>query len=821
MSAAETRPTDLLFAVLGVQLGYLSADDALALARELSQPGERRTMGAFVVERGILDRARAQVLERLAARAVTEGAGDAAQTLELLPARVRSLAAQAEELEAPREKPRADVVAEQPHRYFAAPRADAPPRELGRGDFARVVAMHDTVLGRDVAWKQPLVKSAEGDARLIAATRLISRLDHPAVVPAYELGRAANGGVYVTSRQVSSDTLAAALTRARTLRERLATLPALLTVARCVSRAHESQVAHHQLHCGQVSLGRFGEVYVLGWGQLDDAAPSLADYAADVRALGAMLHEIVTGLPVPVMGMVTVRGAPEDLLGLCRSALAGRVTTAEQFERELQAFIAGRRLGSFQYSPWLLLKRFVQKHLGLTLMAVAAVIILVVVASSAVARFGEERDRARLFARRFLDDVALRLRPQPGVEPLLEQVTNAALRHYERTTDLQSAPRDERLRVARAMARLGALSQSLGRGDEAVRSLDFADTLAASLVDEAPGDADARIVLAQVAAARAARPGLANSEVLKFAESALAFSSAALQSRPDALDARRAAAAALQLSAQHQPDAEKARADFDAAIALLDITSAEVSTVDELTRRQALGTALVERAVWHRVPSRAEAAALVSRLQGLREGALDDVELQLAAARAELAFAEATEGDDVDAQHEHARRAALLASEVANRRPDKAGAPALVVRAQLLADEPEAALESARLFERQGFTEVSELAAQAALFAGHFDDARTLAARPAQAAVPSQMLIRTLASAWLERPSDAVIQARALTPKFTSLAWPRARLAHALGRLAAGEGEGERAVRQFADTWRDGDGEAALRALVSTLETRL
>lgn len=817
MSTPDARPTDLLFAVLGVQLGYLSADDALALARELSQPGERRTMGAFVVERGILDRARAQVLERLAARAVAEGAGDAAQTLELLPARVRSLAAQAEELELPREKPRTDVVDEQQHRYFAAPRADAPPKELGRGDFARVVAMHDTVLGRDVAWKQALVKSPEGDAHLIAGTRSISRLDHPAVVPAYELGRAANGGVYVTSRQVSSDTLAAALTRARNLRERLATLPALLTVARCVSRAHESQVAHHHLHCGQISLGRFGEVYVLGWGQPNESL----DFTGDVRALGAMLHEIVTGLPVPVMGTVTVRGAPEDLLGLCRSALAGTVNTAEQFERELQAFIAGRRLGSFQYSPWLLLKRFVQKHLALTAMTVAAVVILLVVASSAVARFREERDRARLFARRFLDDVALRLRAQPGVEPLLEQVTNAALKHYERTTDLQSAPRDERLRVARAMARLGSLSQSLGRGDEALRSLDFADALATSLVDEASSDADARIVLAQVAAARAARPGLANSEVLKFAESALVFARAALQVKPDSLDARRAAAAALQLSAQHQPDAEKARADFDAAIQLLDTASADLSTVDELARRQSLGNALVERAVWHRVPSRAESSSLVARLDLLREGALDDVELQLAAARAGLALAEANEGENIELQHQHARKAAALAAEVANRRPDKTGAPALVVRAQLLADEPEAALESARLFERQGFTEVSEIAAQAALFAGHFDDARTLAARPAQAALPSQILVRTLASAWLERPSDAVIQARALTPKFDALAWPRARLAHALEKLPPGEGEGERAVRQFANTWRDGEGESALRALISTLETRL
>ncbi len=822
MTTPEPRSVDLLFAVLGVQLGYLSADDALSCARELSQPGERRTLAAFLVERGILDRARAQVLERLAARATAEGSGDAAQTLELLPANVRKLAAQAEEVEVPRQPGRVDVVEEQAHRYFSAPRADAPPRELGRDDFSRIVSMHDTVLGRDVAWKQPLMKGRETDAQLISATRLIARLDHPAMVPIYEIGRASAGGTYVTSRQVSRDTLAAGLTRARNLEERLALLPSLLTVARCVARAHEANVVHRGLHAAQISLGRFGEVYVLGWGRPADAPPTAADFAADVHAMGAMLHEIITGLPPPVMGMVTVRGAPEDLLGVCRSALAGRITSAEQFEQELQAFLAGRRLGTFRYSPWQLVKRFAQRHAVFSLTALTALVVVIVVASSAVESFREERDRSRLFARRFLDDVAMRLRPQPGVEPLLEQVTGAALKHYQRTTDLQSAPRDERLRVARAMARLGGLSQSLGRGDEALRSLDFAASLARGLVDASPADADAQIVLAQVAAARASQPGLPTSDVLRWAEQAEQLSRAALDTRRDSLDARRAAATALVLSAQHQPEAVKAQAAFDAAVQLLEAPApANSSRADELARRQALGSALVERASWRHGTTAAEASTLSARLSTLREGALDDVELQFAAARAAVLWAEAVEGTDVATQHAQAQAAVALAREVINRRPDRPGAPSLVVRGEVLAGRPREALEAALSFERQGLNEVLELASEAALFAGQWEQARTLAARSADAALPSQVLVRALASAWLERPSDAVIQARSLAPKFSAVRWPRARLAQELEAIAPGDGGGEAAVRRFAASWRDAGGEAALRELISTLEAQL
>ncbi|MFZ5444790.1 MAG: hypothetical protein ACOZQL_32675 [Myxococcota bacterium] len=806
---STTRPNDMLLAVLGVQLGYLSAEDALAAARELAQPGETRSISEFLVARGILDRARAQVLERLAARAVAEGGGTAAKTLELLPASLRELTATPPPV--PQEA-RVGVVDEQPHRYFPAPRADRPPEELGRGAFARVVLMHDTVLGRDVAWREPLVSGGDDDAQLLSAARQQAGFEHPAVVPVFEVGRGARG-LYVTQRRVSRRTLADALTEAPRLADRLALVSALRTVADCLARAHEREVFHGALDCRHVSLGRFGEVYVLGWGPPVPAEERETAAQEDLRALGAMLHEVVTGLPPPVMGTVRVRGAPEDLLGLCRQALRGE-GSVEQFALELKAWSDGRTLASFHYSSWQLFTRAVQRHRRFSVMAATAAVVLVVAALVATMRVREERDHARQLARRFLDDVALRLRAQPGVEPLLEQVTASALEHYERTTELRRAPREERLRVASAMARLGAVSTTLGRGTEAARSLDFATGLLAVLPDD---DADVELVRAELALARAGAPGAAPRELRAAALEARSRADAARASRPQSFEARRLGAGARLLLAEPEP-AGSAVPLLDEAIALLEVP---VSAADELLRRQTLARAIVLRA--QRAPrARAVLEELVRRVEALRERAMDDVELQAAAARARLLAAEACEAEGATAaQHAHADQAAALARDVATRRSDRAAFASLVIEAELLASRPAAALERARAAEASGFAELAPLTAEAAFFSADWEQARALAARPPANTTARMVLVRALAAACLERASDAVIQARALKGSFGAGPWPAERLVRLLEAQPASGGAGQRAVRDFAAAWAQGDGEAAIAGLIASLEAQL
>jgi hypothetical protein len=184
-------------------------------------------------------------------------------------------------------------------------------------------------------------------------------------------------------------------------------------------------------------------------------------------------------------------------------------------------------------------------------------------------------------------------------------------------------------------------------------------------------------------------------------------------------------------------------------------------------------------------------------------------------------LAESLEGGDVERQHARAALAVQWAREASARRPDKVEFAVLVVRAELLAGRPVDALASARGFEARGFVEVAPLTSEAAFFAGQFEQARMLAARPEQAQLPRVMLVRALASAWLDRPSDAVIQLRALKGAFGEGVWPASRLASALEARPQGAGHGEATVRAFGERWKSAGGAVALSEFIAALETSL
>jgi hypothetical protein len=217
----------------------------------------------------------------------------------------------------------------------------------------------------------------------------------------------------------------------------------------------------------------------------------------------------------------------------------------------------------------------------------------------------------------------------------------------------------------------------------------------------------------------------------------------------------------------------------------------------------------------------AGAEAVLERLTALRERAPDDLELQLDAARAGMLLAEALEGSDADQARVRAGEAAVLAREVVNRRPDRAEAALLLVRATLLSGHPGEALEAARLFSARGMKEVAPLLAEAALFAGDFEAARAEPLGQTGAPEASLVLVRALADAWMDRPSDAVIQARALQTTIGTVGWAPSRLSRALEGLPSGTGRGEGAVRRFAAQWREQGPEVALAGLVTTLEGQL
>ncbi len=81
----------------------------------------------------------------------------------------------------------------------------APSAPLGRGGMGEVMACRDRVIEREVA-KKALLPELEGDpqarARFVREARVQGQLEHPAIVPVYDLGERADGVPYFVMKRV-------------------------------------------------------------------------------------------------------------------------------------------------------------------------------------------------------------------------------------------------------------------------------------------------------------------------------------------------------------------------------------------------------------------------------------------------------------------------------------------------------------------------------------------------------------------------------------------------------------------------------------------
>jgi serine/threonine-protein kinase len=185
--------------------------------------------------------------------------------------------------------------------------------EVGRGGMGAVHRGHDCRLGRDLAVKV-LLRAYRGNAavasRFNREAQLCARLQHPGVVPLYELGELPDGRPFFTMRLVEGRTLADLLAGRSAPSDDLPRwLAVFLQVCQVVAYAHSKAVVHRDLKPANVMVGAFGEVQVMDWGLAKDL--DAADETWALRADGPA--------PPPGPGVQTVSGWGET------QSLAGTV----------------------------------------------------------------------------------------------------------------------------------------------------------------------------------------------------------------------------------------------------------------------------------------------------------------------------------------------------------------------------------------------------------------------------------------------------------------------------------------------------------------
>ena len=138
--------------------------------------------------------------------------------------------------------------------------------EVARGGMGRVIRAIDRRLGRVVALKQLSDDSPRRRIRFAREAQITARLQHPAIVPVYEVGPWPDGGMAYAMKLVSGRPLAEVIEKTTTLEERIALLPRVIEVVDAVAYAHSQRVIHRDIKPSNIILGDFGESILIDWG---------------------------------------------------------------------------------------------------------------------------------------------------------------------------------------------------------------------------------------------------------------------------------------------------------------------------------------------------------------------------------------------------------------------------------------------------------------------------------------------------------------------------------------------------------------------------
>lgn len=259
---------------------------------------------------------------------------------------------------------------------------------VGEGGVGRVYLAYDKRIGRRVAVKEMLSPSTAGNKELtnsfIHEAKITAKLEHPGIIPIYEIGNRSHHGPYYVMKYIKGITMEERFrnfegnSSENDFKQRIKLLDTLIDVCETLAYAHEKGVIHRDIKPNNIISGKFGETIIIDWGlaqvissddntqffnnaiihqqhTLSDASLSTnvgtprymapeqvlghASKASDVYSLGIILFRIITGeFPSQSSGGETQKqsnnkknlpspiqlnpSAPVELVAICEKAIA-------------------------------------------------------------------------------------------------------------------------------------------------------------------------------------------------------------------------------------------------------------------------------------------------------------------------------------------------------------------------------------------------------------------------------------------------------------------------------------------------------------------
>ena len=190
--------------------------------------------------------------------------------------------------------------------------------KLGEGGMGVVMSARQSSIDRVVAVKKikpSEAAKAESRQKFLSEATVTGELEHPNIVPVYDLGKDESGTLFYSMKHVKGTPWDKVIGQKTVLEN----LEIWMKVCDAVGFAHSRGIIHRDLKPENVMLGGFGEVLVMDWGlALTVGSPAAAKagmagtpaymapemavgpmerigFGSDVYLLGAILYEVVTG----------------------------------------------------------------------------------------------------------------------------------------------------------------------------------------------------------------------------------------------------------------------------------------------------------------------------------------------------------------------------------------------------------------------------------------------------------------------------------------------------------------------------------------------
>ncbi|WP_372369701.1 protein kinase [Candidatus Uabimicrobium sp. HlEnr_7] len=259
--------------------------------------------------------------------------------------------------------------------------------EIARGGMGAIFRGNQICLNREIAIKKMLSRNPQACERFVSEAMVTAFLDHPNIVPIYELSKNDSEEIMLAMKLVGGNSWDVVLDK----EDLDFNLGILTNVCNAVAYAHSKNIVHNDLKPSNIMIGQFGEVLVMDWGLAVDISNTQEKRAivksevtgpmgtpcympselaegrgedigewTDIYLLGGILYRILAGKP-PHTGETVFEvlrssctestfnfppQVPQEICEICRKALAfkkeKRYQNVAEFNYAIQNFIKHR-----------------------------------------------------------------------------------------------------------------------------------------------------------------------------------------------------------------------------------------------------------------------------------------------------------------------------------------------------------------------------------------------------------------------------------------------------------------------------------------------